>query len=191
MSKYNENIDKELLWEFIDSKGLLNECIKFCQNKQIKAQKAGEQVPVGDRTFFWEGHYSKYCYEVSGENFDHTQSFDDLCDEWSIIPITFYDPSSKDNSRNTIPVDVEVVSLREMEELTKGCVHFDDVYNYLIEYTNGNIGEGSSCYYFDNFGFEYAPTNEQLKEWLEQLRFVKDDITDDTCSEDFFNDRGF
>lgn len=191
MSKYNENIDKELLWEFIDSKGLLYECIKFCQNKQIEAQKAGEQEPVGDRTFFWDGHYSKYCYEVSGENFDHTSNFNGLLNEWSIIPITFYDPSSNRAGYNTIPDNVEVVSLREMEELTEGEVSFDEVYRNLCKFTDGDIGEGSSCYYFDNFGFEYAPTNEQLKEWLEQLRFVKDDITDDTCSEDFFNDRGF
>ena len=156
--------------------------------KTAEALKKAMAEPIGDRCFNWEGHYTKYCYELSGENFYDSGAFNWKCRE-SLIPITFYDPSSSEKEFNQLPKDKELVSLREMEELCD--VTFDEVLERLTNFCDGDIGSGDHCYDFDKFGFDVDPTKEQFTEWLEQLRFVKDEVETNLDASEFFEEGGF
>lgn len=180
--------DEELLWSYIESVGLTKECEEFCKTKEAEALKKAKEEPVGDRCFNWQGHYSKYCYELSGDDFYDTSSFNNLC-SGQYIPIKFYDPSSRDEAFNKIPDGVEVISLRDMEEISN--VTFDEVYERLVDFCDGNIGEGESCYCFDEFGFDVKPSMKQLKDWLEQLRFPANEVEEALESSEFFEEGGF
>ena len=79
--------------------------------------------------------------------------------------------------------------MREMEELCD--VTFDEVLERLTDFLDGEIGEGDHCYDFDEFGFDVDPTKEQLTEWLEQLRFVKDEVETNLDASAFFEEDGF
>ena len=179
--------DEELLWAYIESVGLTKECEEFCKMKAAEAIKKAKEEPIGDRYFKWEGHYTKYCYEMSGEDFYGSTAFNRKCREY--IPITFYDPSSSEKNFNQLPTDKELVSLREMEELCD--VTFDEVLERLMDFCDGEIGDGDHCYDFDEFGFEVKPTKEQFTEWLEQLRFVKDEVETNLDASEFFEEGGF
>ena len=165
------------------------EFLKDIENLDIpEAIKKAKAEPIGDRCFKWEGHYTKYCYELSGENFHDSGDFNWKCRE-KYIPITFYDPSSSDKEFNQLPTDKELVSLREMEELCD--VTFDEVLERLMDFCDGEIGDGDHCYDFDEFGFDVDPTKEQFTEWLEQLRFVKDEVETNLDASAFFEEDGF
>lgn len=184
-----EYCEEKHLIDFIKSKGLAEECEKYCELKEKEERELASKVAVGDREFHWEGHYTGCCYEMSGEHFNRTSTFNDLCVERNYIPVEYFDPSSEVKAWNTIPENEEIISLREMEE--KYDVKFDKVFKYLRSFVNGNIGKGNRCYDFADFGFDVYPTDEQLKTWLEQLRFVVSSINDDVKSYDWFNDEGF
>jgi hypothetical protein len=61
----------------------------------------------------------------------------------------------------------------------------------LINFCDGDIGSGDHCYDFDEFGFDVNPTKEQFAEWLEQLRFVKDEVETNLDASEFFEESGF
>ena len=184
----NEEYSADLLWAFIGSVGLTKECEEFCKMKTAEALKTAKAEPIGDRCFKWEGHYTRYCYELSGENFHDSGAFNWKCRE-KYIPITFYDPSSSEKEFNQLPTDKELVSLREMEELCD--VTFDEVLERLMDFCDGEIGDGDHCYDFDEFGFDVGPSKAQFTEWLEQLRFVKDEVETNLDASAFFEEDGF
>jgi hypothetical protein len=185
----HKDYDENLLWAFIESVGLAKECEEFCKTKSKEALEKAKAEPIGDRTFNWEGHYSKYCYEISGEDFDDTAEFNYLIQDKGYIPISYVDPSSNDPGYNTIDENVEYISLREMEEISK--IDFDEVLSRLIAFANGDLGEGDQNYYFDDYGFDVMPTKEQFKAWLEQLKFVKSEVDSEHGAADFFYESRF
>jgi hypothetical protein len=185
----HKDYDENLLWAFIESVGLEKECEEFCKTKSREALEKAKAEPIGDRIFNWDGHYSKYCYEISGEDFDDTAEFNYLIQDKGYIPISYVDPSSNDPGYNTIDENVEYISLREMEEISK--IDFDEVLDRLIAFANGDLGEGDQNYYFDDYGFDVMPTKEQFKAWLEQLKFVKSEVDSEHGASDFFYESTF
>ena len=189
MANHND-YDENLLWAFIESVGLVKDCEEFCKTKSQEALEKAKAEPIGDRIFNWEGHYSKYCYEISGEDFDDTAEFNYLIQDKGYIPINYVDPSSSDPEYNTMTLaDDEYISLREMEEISK--IDFDEVLDRLIAFANGDLGEGDQNYYFDDYGFDVMPTKEQFKAWLEQLKFVKSEVDSEHGAADFFYESRF
>ena len=186
----HKDYDENLLWAFIESVGLEKDCEDFCKTKSREALEKAKAEPIGDRTFNWEGHYSKYCYEISGEDFDDTAEFNYLIQDKGYIPISYVDPSSSDPEYNTMTLaDDEYISLREMEAISK--IDFDEVLDRLIAFANGDLGEGDQNYYFDDYGFDVMPTKEQFKAWLEQLKFVKSEVDSEHGASDFFYESTF
>ena len=186
----HKDYDENLLWAFIESVGLEKDCEEFCKTKSKEALEKAKAEPIGDRTFNWEGHYSKYCYEISGEDFDDTAEFNYLINDKGYIPISYVDPSSSDPEYNTMTLaDDEYISLREMEDISK--IDFDEVLSRLIAFANGDLGEGDQNYYFDEYGFDVMPTKEQFKAWLEQLKFVKSEVDSEHGASDFFYESTF
>ena len=188
MAKHND-YDENLLWAFIESVGLEKDCDEFCKTKSKEALEKAKAEPIGDRTFNWKGHYSKYCYEISGEDFDDSTEFNALINDKGYIPISYVDPSSSDPDYNTIDENEEYISLREMEEISK--IDFDEVLSRLIAFANGDLGEGDQNYYFDEYGFDVMPTKEQFKAWLKQLKFVKSEVDSEHGASDFFYESTF
>ena len=71
----NEEYSADLLLAFIGSVGLTKECEEFCKMKTAESLKKAKAEPIGDRCFKWKGHYTKYCYKMSGENFYGSTAF--------------------------------------------------------------------------------------------------------------------
>lgn len=164
---------EEFMEEFIRSKGLWEEFDAFATKKQADREEAIKKIPVGDLTFDFDGHRSRYCYECSGSNFDEGGRF--LYVLKNFFEMDFVDPSSNDDTQRALTKDeMEGPSLSSISSVLDE-VDFEDLFESLMSFID-HKNETFTYFLCDNFGFvERTPSREEIKEWLGNLLIDRDD----------------
>lgn len=164
-------LTKENIIAFLKEKGLYYECGEWCmplylKQEKEKADKKANQ-PVRERHFCWEGHYTRCCYESSGERFNDSSSWDIIVNNLELIPVNYSDPT-----------DPECETAEGFVKL-KDCKEFNKIRQRMMDFVNGDLdSDVDRCYDFDKYGFDNEPSEEQLTEWLGNLEFNPDDLKD-------------
>lgn len=164
---------EEYMEEFIKSKGLWEEFESFATKKQAERDAAIEKIPVGDLTFAFKGHRSRYCYECSGSNFNEGGKF--LYVLKYFFEMDFVDPSSDDDTERALTKDeMERPSLDSIKSVLDE-VDFDDLFDSLMSFVD-HQNDTFTYFLCDEFGFvERTPSREEIKEWLGNLLIDRDD----------------
>ena len=164
---------EEYMEEFIKSKGLWEEFDAFAAKKQAERDAAVKKIPVGDLTFDFEGHRSRYCYECSGSKFDEGGRF--LYVIKNFFEMDFVDPSSDDDTQRALTKDeMEGPSLASIKSVLDE-VDFEDLFDSLMSFIDRK-NETFTYFLCDKFGFvERTPSREEIKEWLGNLLIDRDD----------------
>lgn len=164
---------EEYMEEFIKSKGLWEEFESFATKKQAERDAAIKKIPVGDLTFNFKGHRSRYCYECSGSNFDEGDKFLYLLKRF--FEMDFVDPSSNDDTERALTKDeMEGPSLASIKSVLDE-VDFEDLFDSLMSFVD-HTNETFTYFLCDEFGFvERTPSREEIKEWLGNLLIDRDD----------------
>lgn len=180
-------LTKENLIAFLKEKGLYEECGEWCQPRYVKQEqdkiKEKQEQPLVNRVFFWEGHYTRCCYESSGERFNDTLSWGYFVTNEDLLPFEYRDPARMDYQPDP-----------KMNVKLKDCYHFDLLCDKLLSFVNGDLNDDvSRCYDFDKFGFDNPPTEDMLKEWLGNLEVSEETAKDPDNQEwlECFEGHGF
>ena len=180
-------LTKENLIAFLKEKGLYEECGEWCQPRYVKQEqdkiKEKDEQPLVNRVFFWQGHYTRCCYESSGERFDDTLSWGYFVTNEDLLPFDYRDPARMDYQ----PDPKMKIKLRD-------CENFDLLCDKLLSFVNGDLKEDvDRCYDFDKFGFDNPPTEDMLREWLGNLEISDETANDPALKEwpDCFEGNGF
>lgn len=180
-------LTKENLIAFLKEKGLYEECGEWCQPRYVKQEqdkiKAKEEQPLVNRVFFWQGHYTRCCYESSGERFNDTMAWGYFVNNEDLLPFEYKDPARMDYQPDL-----------KMNIKLKDCYHFDLLCDKLLSFVNGDLNDDvSRCYDFDKFGFDNPPTEDMLKEWLGNLEVSEETAKDPDNQEwlECFEGHGF
>lgn len=180
-------LTKENLIAFLKEKGLYEECGEWCQPRYVKQEqdkiKEKDEQPLVNRVFFWQGHYTRCCYESSGERFNDTLSWGYFVTNEDLLPFDYKDPARMDYK----PDPKMNIKLRD-------CENFDLLCDKLLSFVNGDLKEDvDRCYDFDKFGFDNPPTEDMLREWLGNLEISDKTANDPALKEwpDCFEGNGF
>ena len=180
-------LTKENLIAFLKEKGLYEECGEWCQPRYVKQEqdkiKEKDEQPLVNRVFFWQGHYTRCCYESSGERFNDTLSWGYFVTNEDLLPFDYKDPARMDYK----PDPKMNIKLRD-------CENFDLLCDKLLSFVNGDLKEDvDRCYDFDKFGFDNPPTEDMLREWLGNLEISDETANDPALKEwpDCFEGNGF
>lgn len=171
-------LTKENIIAFLKEKGLYNECGEWCMPLYLKQEKEkADKIaaePIREREFYWEGHYTRCCYELSGERFDHTGSWEDVINELDLLPFNYSDPT--DPQCETAE---GFVKLKDTNKFNSLCAR-------MIGFVNGGLDDDvDRCHDFDKFGFGHQPSDAALREWLGNLEVNPDEIEDLDTSDCF------
>lgn len=164
-----KSLTKANLIAFLKEKGLYEECGEWCQPRFEKAEQekaaALAAEPIPSRYFNWEGHYTRCCYEMSSERFDHSATWEYLINDLDLMPFNWSDPTDKDCER------------------AEGWVQFKDTKKFsavcgrMLGFVDGVLDDDvDRCHDFDKFGFDNPPSKDALKEWLGNLWIDPDEI---------------
>ena len=180
-------LTKENIIPFLKEKGLYEECGEWCQPRYVKQEQdkieAKRNQPLVDRIFNWEGHYTRCCYESSGERFHDSLEWGYFVTNEDLLPFDFKDPARKDYKPDP-----------KMNIKLKDCYHFDLLCDKLLSFVNGDLVEYvDRCYDFDKFGFDNPPTEDMLREWLGNLEISEETAQDPDNQEwlECFEGHGF
>ena len=176
--------NEECMARFIESKGLDKEYEEFKKVKEAEHNAAQKKVSVGDLEFAFYGHLSRYCYECSGEDFDHGGDLNYILNDF--FDFYHYDPNTndkydikeyKENPEKYKPI-TEILTEKEI----------DKVFNKLMKFINQE-NETFDYYLCDEFGFtDRVPTTEEIKEWFKTLLYETHNVEeakDEILSNDF------
>ena len=176
--------------DFLNKKGLYDECLKYCkplyEKQQTEKQAKLDAVPIVKRKFYWEGHYTRCCYEMSAENFYDTDTWGNIVSDMELLPFNYYDPTDPLSDKlNTTDTTFATVKLKDVK-----C--FADICKRMHDFVDGNLDHDvDRCYDFDKYGFENEPTDEQLDEWLGNLEVYPTDFDDNVDVSDCFKGSSF
>lgn len=164
-------LTKENIIAFLKEKGLYYECGEWCMPLYLKQEKekADKKAiqPVRERHFYWEGHYTRCCYESSGKCFNDSSSWDIIVNNLELIPINYADPTDPECEYPEGYVDL------------KDCKEFNKIRQRMMDFVNGDLDcDVDRCYDFDKYGFQNEPSEEQLTDWLGNLKVDPDDLKD-------------
>jgi hypothetical protein len=180
-------LTKENLIAFLKEKGLYEECGEWCQPRYVKQEqdkiKEKDEQPLVNRVFFWQGHYTRCCYESSGERFNDTLSWGYFVTNEDLLPFDYRDPARMDYK----PDPKMNIKLRD-------CENFDLLCDKLLSFVNGDLKEDvDRCYDFDKFGFDNPQTEDMLREWLGNLEVSEETAKDPDNKEwlECFEGNGF
>ena len=170
-----ELIDPEyqlkLTEEFIKEKGLTYELHVFIQKKLEEKADKQNKMSVGDLPFDFEGHYSRLCYECSGDNFNESGTFAHVLRDRLYYAV---DPNTTDEYYKNVLENEKDKYVKVTEALTEeeiGVVH-----QKLMKFVNQ---ENNTFDYHltDKFGFTgRVPTDNEILEWLKSLYIEKDNV---------------
>lgn len=152
---------EEIMSQFIESKGLMDEYRQFEKQKEAEELEELKNTPIGQLWFDFSGHYSKRCYELSGEDFYKSGTLNDVLynffDEFDYV-----DPATADDDMKE--------GLKPIKEILDE-VDFQDLFGSFMEFINGE-GDTFSQYLCDDFGFaSYEPSRKELEEWFGSLLY--------------------
>lgn len=167
--KQSKYLTKENLLKFIDEQGLRSKCEDYCKQLAEAEQLEMMATPIPMRKFRWKGHYTKCCYELSGERFNHSDTFEFIIMDKELIPIDYSEP---DNDSDLALSDSEI----RIKDSLVDCLKFNYIKKRLLDFCDGDLGEADAYYDFDQFGFEQTPTDSELVEWLGNLIVDKDEF---------------
>lgn len=174
---------------FLNEKGLYDECLNYCKplyEKQEKDKQAKlDAVPIVARKFYWEGHYTRCCYEMSAENFYDTAPWGEFVWDMGLLPFNYNDPTDPQTDE---PIDTATITTVKLKDLK--C--FDKIRKRMHDFVDGNLDyEVERCHDFDKYGFYNEPTDEQLDEWLGNLEVDSTEFDDNYDAKDCFRGRSF
>lgn len=163
-------LTKENIIAFLKEKGLYYECGEWCmplylKQEKEKADKKAKQ-PVRERHFYWEGHYTRCCYELSGERFNDSSSWDIIVNNLELIPVDYteLEPTEKASEG--------YVKLKDIPE-------FNNICDRMMRFVDSDLdSDVDRCFDFDKFGFDNEPSKEQLTEWLGNLSVDANEVKD-------------
>lgn len=180
-------LTKENIIAFLKEKGLYEECGEWCQPRYVKQEQdkieAKRNQPLAERTFRWEGHYTRCCYESSGERFCDSMDWPYFVNNEDLLPFNFNDPARHDYKPDP-----------KMNIKLKDCENFELLFKKLSSFIDGDLPEDvDRCYDFDKFGFENPPTEAMLREWLGNLEISEETAKDPDNKEwlECFEGHGF
>lgn len=165
-------LTKENLIAFLKEKGLYEECGEWCQPRYVKQEQdkieAKQNQPLVLRMFFWEGHYTRCCYESSGERFNDSIPWGYFVTNEDLLPFDYNDPAREDYKPDP-----------KMNVKLKDCENFELLFKKLNAFVDGDLdGDVDRCYDFDKFGFDNPPTEDMLREWLGNLEISEETAND-------------
>lgn len=156
---------------FIEMKGLSDEYEQFETDKETKRVAEMKKVSVGDLPFDFNGHRSRYCYEMSGEDFDKGGSLNYILRNELDVPV--YDPSTTDEYDLKEIKKLDMTKYKPLKELLGD--DFDDVFDSLMDFVNQD-NETFDYFLCDEFGFsDRVPSDDEIKEWFGNLICAEDD----------------
>ena len=162
-------LTKENIIAFLKEKELYYECGEWCMPRYLKEEKekADKKAaePIRDRNFNWEGHYTRCCYEMSSERFDHSASWEDLINDLDLMPFCWEDPTDPNYERTE-----GWVKLKDTNKFNSMC-------GRMLGFVDGVLDDDvDRCHDFDKFGFDNPPSHDALREWLGNLEVDPDEI---------------
>lgn len=172
----------KLTEEFIKEKGLTYELHCFIQKKLEEKADEQKKLSVGDLPFDFEGHYSRACYECSGDNFNESGSFAHVLRDrlyYAIDPNTTdkYYKHALENEKEKYVKVTEVLTEEEIRTVHQHLMKFINHDNNTFDY-----------HLTDKFGFrDRVPTEDEVLEWLKSLYIEKRNVKE-FKEEDFVMD---
>lgn len=154
------------IYEFLRNKNLYEECEKYCNEQEAIELQKEKVKPISKRQFAWKGHYTRCCYELSGDRFDNSGQFATLMD-----------------NEGMFPVDVVIPDIDDEKFDPETCIHLKDIKKFkkitkrFLDFVHGEPSKADRYYDWDSFGFSIKakPSDDELIEWLGNIFIDKSD----------------
>lgn len=163
-------------------KRVSQELNSFILKKLEEKDEDQKKLSVGDLPFDFQGHYSKGCYECSGDNFNESGTFASV---WRDRLYYAIDPNTTEEYYRNVLEQNKDKYVKVTEALAEQEINV--LHQRLLKFINHD----NDTFYFhltDKFGFTgRVPTDDEVLEWLKSL-YIKNDYVDDFKNENFVMD---